>query len=200
MNKGILWLVGLLFAVSFTIVSCSETDGAGDPYANWAERNQKYIDSIAGVAKANLGNEPGEWKVIHSYKFTPPLTGGDVNDYVYCKVVENGDGATPVYTDSVWVNYRGKLIPLLNGETVVFDQSYTGKLDPETAVPVGFEASGVITGWTTALQQMKAGDRWEVYIPWDLAYGTYGQSSIPGYSTLIFDMHLVGVTPLEGDE
>lgn len=200
MDKSILWLIGLLFATSFAVVSCSETDGVGDPYANWEERNQEYIDSIAGVAKANAGNEPGKWKVIHSYKFMPPMTGGEVNDYVYCKVLENGTGAIPLYTDTVKVHYRGKLIPLLDGETVVFDQSYTGKLDPETASPAKFGVSEVVVGWTSALQQMRVGDRWEVYVPCDLGYGESEKSSIPGYSTLIFDISLVEVIPLAGKE
>jgi FKBP-type peptidyl-prolyl cis-trans isomerase FklB len=52
MNKSILWLIGLLFVTSLSIVSCSETDGTEDPYANWEERNQRYIDSIATVAEA----------------------------------------------------------------------------------------------------------------------------------------------------
>ena len=73
----------------------------------------------------------------------------------------------------------------------------TGGISPiftDVALPVQFTVNAVITGWTTALQQMKAGDRWEVYIPSDLAYGDNGQSSIPGFSTLIFDMTLVDVT------
>ena len=56
MNKSILWLIGLLFVTSLSVVSCSETDGVEDPYANWEERNQRYIDSIATVAEANQGN------------------------------------------------------------------------------------------------------------------------------------------------
>ena len=97
----------------------------------------------------------------------------------------------PLFTDKVSTHYRGRLIPLYDGSKVVFDQSYRGELDTETAVSVEFAVSGVIEGWTTALQHMVEGDRWEVYIPYNLAYGAYGQSSIPGYSTLIFDMQLV---------
>ena len=59
MNKSILWLISLLFVASFAIVSCSESDGEENPYANWQERNQKYLDSIAAEAKAN----PGELSV-----------------------------------------------------------------------------------------------------------------------------------------
>lgn len=203
MNKSILWLIGLLFVTSLSIVSCSESDGAEDPYANWEERNQKYIDSIAQLARKNEGNEPGQWKVIRSYKLGDPVLGEEVNvnQYVYCKIIDNdGVGQKPLFKDSVDVNYRGELIPLLNGKTVVFDQSYTGNLDPEMATPSGFRVNQVITGWTTALQQMRAGDRWEVYIPYDLAYGQSGQSSIPGYSTLIFDVDLVDIFPLKGSE
>lgn len=203
MNKSILWLIGLLFVTSLSIVSCSESDGAEDPYANWEERNQKYIDSIAQLARKNEGNEPGQWKVIRSYKLGDPVLGEEVNvnQYVYCKIIDNdGVGQKPLFKDSVDVNYRGELIPLLNGKTVVFDQSYTGNLDPEMATPSGFRVNQVITGWTTALQQMRVGDRWEVYIPYDLAYGQSGQSSIPGYSTLIFDVDLVDIFPLKGSE
>ncbi len=192
MKKSFLWVIGLLFATSFGVVSCDETTGTPDPYTDWENRNQAYIDSIARVAKAN----PEEWKVLHTYKFVPPLNdlNPDVNDYVYCKVLEEGTGTiSPYFTDSVTTHYRGKLIPLYDGSEVVFDESYMGELNPAIAVPVGFGVGEVIEGWTTALQYMKEGDRWEVYIPYGLAYGTTSSSSIPGYSTLIFDMQLVKV-------
>ena len=190
MKKSILWIIGCLFVTSFFIASCEETDGAVDPYHNWQERNQLYVDSIARVAKAN----PSQWKVVHTYKSVPPINelNPNVNDYVYCKVLEEGQGQVkPLFTDSVTAHYRGKLIPLYNGREVVFDQSFRGELDPEIAVPVGFALDGVIAGWTTALQEMREGDRWEVYIPYTLGYGASGDSSIPAYSTLIFDMQLV---------
>lgn len=202
MNKSILWLIGLLFVTSLSIVSCSESDGAEDPYANWEERNQRYIDSIATIAEANQGNGVGQWKIIRSYKL-PPLglnETGKVNDNVYCKILKIGDGTeSPIATDTVAVNYRGQLI---NG--TVFDQSYQGELDPETATPRTFVAGEVVAGWSTALMKgfggMKAGDCWILYIPYQLAYGKAGYNSIPGYSTLIFDLNLVDVFPLKGTE
>ena len=48
MNKSILWLIGLLFVTSLSIVSCSETDGTEDPYANWEERNQRSEERRVG--------------------------------------------------------------------------------------------------------------------------------------------------------
>ena len=193
MKKSILWVIGLLFAVSFTVVSCEETTGVPDPYTDWEIRNQAYIDSIAKVAKANLN----QWKVIHTYKFAPPINdlNPDVNDYVYCKILENGTGTVnPLFTDSVATHYRGQLIPLYNGEKVVFDQSFQGELNTNVADPVVFTVDGVVEGWQTVLQEMVEGDRWEIYIPYNLGYGTYGYGSdIPGYSTLIFDMQLVKI-------
>ena len=202
MNKNILWLIGLLFVTSLSIVSCSETDGTEDPYANWEERNQRYIDSIATVAEANQGNEVGQWKIIRSYKL-PPLglnETGKVNDNVYCKILEIGDGTeSPNATDTAVVNYRGRFI---NG--TVFDQNYQGELDPETTTPKKFATGGVIAGWSTALMKgfgdMKAGDRWELYIPYQLGYGKNAYSDIPGYSTLVFDVNPVDVIPLKGTE
>ena len=195
MKNSLLWLMGLFFTVSF-ISSCEETDGVIDPYTDWEERNQHYIDSIASVAKANQGNAVGQWKIIHTYKYPQQgLVMGDVNEYVYCKVLEVGDGATPMFTDTVAANYCGKLIPLYNGSVVTFDQSYQGELNSDVATPSIFAVSGVITGWTTALQEMKEGDRWELYVPNELGYGNSNKPSIPAYSTLIFDLHLVKVNP-----
>ena len=192
MKKSILWVIGLLFSASLVVTSCDETDGAVDPYFNWVERNQLYIDSIAKVAQAN----PEQWRMIHTYKFDAPMgdLSFDTNDYIYCKVLEKGTGTVrPVYTDSVSTHYRGQLIPLYNGSKVVFDQSYKGELNTDFAQPVTFSVQGVIEGWTTALQHMVEGDRWEVYIPSRLGYGQAAMDAIPTNSTLIFDMQLVKV-------
>ena len=193
MKKSILWLVSVLFLLPLIITSCEENDGLVNPYGNWKERNQHFIDSIADVAYAN----PDEWKIIHTYQFpepTDPLASKFVKDYVYCKVLESGDGISPFYTDTVSANYRGQLIPLLEGTVVTFDQSYQGELNKDVAIPRSFALNGVIPGWTTALQHMREGDYWKVYIPSELGYGLVGSDNIPGYSTLCFDIHLVKVT------
>ena len=192
MKKSILWLVSVLFLLPLAITSCEEDTGLVNPYGDWKNRNQQYIDSIAKVAREN----PSEWKVIHTYKFlepTDPLAAKVVNDYVYCKVLEEGTGIRPVYTDSVTSNYRGRLIPLLEGSIVTFDQSYLGELNKDVAIPRGFKVNEVIEGWTIALQEMPEGSRWEVYVPSKLGYGLDGKDKIPGYSTLCFDVHLVKV-------
>ena len=197
MKKSIFWLMGLLFSVSLAVTSCEETDGVVDPYFNWQERNELYIDSIARVANANLGNEVGQWKAVHTYKFNPPINdlNPDVRDYVYCRILEKGTGTVkPLFTDTVDVHYRGKLIPLYDGSEVVFDQSYAGDLNGDIAVYASFQVNGLIEGWTTVLQQMVTGDRWEIHIPYQLGYGIYGSGDIiPGYSALVFDVRLDNV-------
>ena len=200
MKKSIFWLMGLLFSVSLAVTSCEETDGVVDPYFNWQERNELYIDSIARVANANLGNEVGQWKAVHTYKFNPPINdlNPDVNDYVYCRILEKGTGTVkPLFTDTVAAHYRGQLIPLYDGQKVVFDQSFQGELKEDLAVPVTFGlwegVGGVIEGWSSALPQMVEGDRWEVHIPYQLGYGIYGRNEIPGYSALVFDIQLVKI-------
>ena len=99
------------------------------------------------------------------------------------KIIESGNGKSPKAEDKVTVHYTGKLI---NG--VEFDSSHRrGK-------PTTFQVNQVIKGWTEALQLMHEGDKWELYIPPDLAYGEAGASSkIPPNSALVFDVELISV-------
>ena len=156
MNKNLFWLIALLFTLSFGFMSCAEDTAVEDPYANWDDRNVRYLDSIADVARANEIpelNEVGKWVIKRNYKISngsslnPGLGGSSVstnpfetppsvNDSVYMKVLEVGEGSnriSPLYTDTVSVYYRGKLI---NG--TVFDQNYSGDLDTEVHVPTHF--------------------------------------------------------------
>jgi FKBP-type peptidyl-prolyl cis-trans isomerase FklB len=98
------------------------------------------------------------------------------------KVIKDGTGSSPKPTDVATVHYEGRL---LNGE--VFDSSY------KKGEPVQFQPNGVIPGWTEALQLMKTGAQWELYIPAILAYGPRGRPSIPPNSTLIFKVELLAV-------
>lgn len=179
-------------------ISCEETASV-DEYANWEERNVAFIDSIAKVAEANAD---GKWLKLLSFKLNETNIEGDtvewdIDDYIYCHVEAEGTGIQhPMFTDSVWVNYRGRLIPTLSfPDGQVFDQSYKGALNPAINVPTQFRVSGVVVGWSTALQQMVTGDIWRVYIPAPLAYGSSKQTTIPAHSALIFDMNLAKIKP-----
>jgi FKBP-type peptidyl-prolyl cis-trans isomerase FklB len=99
------------------------------------------------------------------------------------KVLTEGSGVSPKATDVVKTHYRGTLI---NGKE--FDSSYARK------EPAEFPVNGVIKGWTEALQLMKPGSKWQLFIPSDLAYGAAGAGADIGpNSTLIFEVELLSV-------
>lgn len=99
------------------------------------------------------------------------------------KVLVAGNGATPELSDKVKCNYEGRLL-----DGTVFDSSY------KRNQPATFPLQGVIKGWTEVLQLMKEGDKWQVYIPSELAYGVSGAGdNIGSNCTLIFDIELLEV-------
>lgn len=98
------------------------------------------------------------------------------------KVLKQGTGATPIATDRVSVHYRGTLL-----DGTEFDSSYGGE-------PASFGVREVIPGWTEALQLMKVGDKWQLFVPGDLAYGPNPPGPpIEPNSLLIFEVELLGV-------
>ena len=97
------------------------------------------------------------------------------------KVLEEGEGPSPKAGDTVTVHYRGTLV-----DGTEFDSSY------QRGEPATFPLKGVIPGWTEALQLMKKGSKWVLFIPSDLAYGERGAGNrIPPNSTLIFEVELI---------
>ncbi len=99
------------------------------------------------------------------------------------EVINSGDGPSPTISSKVKTHYHGTLI---NGE--VFDSSV------ERGEPISFPVNGVIKGWTEALQLMKVGDKWRLFIPSDLAYGTRGAGGKIGpNAALIFEVELLGI-------
>lgn len=98
------------------------------------------------------------------------------------QVIEAGTGATPTVSDSVTVHYTGTFA---DGE--VFDSSV------ERGQPATFNVGGVIPGWTEALQLMKEGAKYKLWIPGDIAYGPQGRGGIPPNAMLIFEVELIAV-------
>ncbi|MBD5226044.1 MAG: FKBP-type peptidyl-prolyl cis-trans isomerase [Bacteroidales bacterium] len=100
------------------------------------------------------------------------------------EVITEGDGPVPAATDQVEVHYTGKLI-----DGTVFDSSV------DRGVPATFGVTQVIPGWVEALQLMKAGSKWRLFIPSELAYGPNGApgSPIGPNATLVFDVELLKV-------
>ena len=101
------------------------------------------------------------------------------------KVIKDGTGPTPKETDTVEVNYRGTLT-----DGTEFDSSY------KRGEPASFPVNRVIKGWTEALQLMKVGSKYQLFIPAALAYGERGAGAqIPANSALIFEVELLSIKP-----
>ena len=98
------------------------------------------------------------------------------------EVLSAGEGEQPVRESTVRTHYHGTLI-----DGTVFDSSY------ERGQPAEFPVSGVIAGWTEALQLMGVGSKWRLYVPSELAYGGQAVGSIPPHSTLVFDVELLAI-------
>jgi FKBP-type peptidyl-prolyl cis-trans isomerase FklB len=99
------------------------------------------------------------------------------------EVINEGEGESPKATDSVKCHYHGTLI-----DGTVFDSSV------KRGEPATFPVNGVIAGWVEALQLMKAGSKWKLYVPSDLAYGAQGAGNLIGpHTTLIFEVELLEI-------
>lgn len=98
------------------------------------------------------------------------------------KVIAAGKGPKPTGNDTVRCHYRGTFV---DGRE--FDSSYS------RGEPAVFPVRGVIPGWTEALQLMPVGSKWQLVVPYELAYGAGGTRGIPPYSTLVFEVELLGI-------
>ena len=99
------------------------------------------------------------------------------------EIIKSGEGAKPTINDQVTTHYHGTLL-----DGTVFDSSV------ERGQPATFPVSGVIKGWTEALQLMTVGSKWKLFVPYDLAYGERGAGpKIGPYTTLIFEVELLSI-------
>ncbi len=135
------------------------------------EENLKvqYKDSIAAGEKFLADNAKREGVVT--------LPSG-----LQYEVIRKGNGPVPADTNTVKVHYHGTLI---NG--TVFDSSVDRK------EPASFGVTQVIPGWTEALKLMPVGSKWKLFVPYNLAYGSQDRGTIKPFSTLIFDVELLGI-------
>lgn len=187
--------------LSLLLFSCSKNESDAGEYDNWQARNQTYVDSIARLAKQGTD----KWTRTLVYYFSKEYADANPNNnniYVYVKKLQDGNGTVkPIFSDSVRVFYRGRLIPSKSySEGQVFGQSFTEKsifeIDEKTAVPTLSAVSENVPGFSQALQDMVEGDICHFVIPYYVGYGSNSSSTysnIPDYSTLIFDVKLVKV-------
>ena len=197
MNNRIFWLVIILSAFTIGFSSCAKDTEVVDPYANWKERNEHFIDSIADVAD----NPPsGEiWRKYENYK----IKFDDINnsyryqnyDYVYVKYAKEEDiftGSEPLinFGDTISLAFQGFIM-----DGTRFDGNYYGTFDKE--VNDNFTkydiSKNYVVGWTTALMHMKPdmSDKATVYVPYQMGYDDENRSEVlRAYSALIFEMYI----------
>ena len=188
-NWKYILLALILFPFAGMVSSCSEDSEEEGEYDDWQNRNDVTTSKWAASSM----------KKIICYSKNSAMS-GNVGDYIYVEVLESGTGTeTPLFTDTCRLAYRGRLIPSKSyPEGYVFDQSYLGDFNWNT-IDVARDENGrdkvcldqdFVPGFTTALMNMHIGDRWRVYIPYQLGFGSLAKPTC-SYSNLIFDVALV---------
>lgn len=200
--KNLLRMISLSFIIchlSFSVTACSEQDDTVEEFANWQEVNEEFFSSLYAQTQQRIAAGDASWKIIRNWSLSETAH-LNIDDYIIVQVLNEGQGAgCPLYTDTVRCMYEGRLIPSTNYLSGwVFDQSFTGTFNPATAKAAQFAVGGVVDGFSTALQNMHIGDRWKVYVPYNLGYGikdnknsNTGAVVVPAYSTLVYDVTLV---------
>ena len=178
MKKQLLLVISLFSLLLFS--ACDETETVDD---RWKIENEAQFTAIA--------NNPEYTK----------LNSQSGNGFVMYKVLETGTGErSPYFTEQVKVLYTGWYKNIWDNPDTYSDENgnfITNKIVFDTTsknnIARTFNVNGVVDGFSTALQNMKEGDKWEVWIPWKLGYGTNSSGTIKGYSTLVFEIELVKI-------
>lgn len=191
MKKYTLLYVTVLLCGLAALSACTETADPSDEYGDWQHRNEVFFDSIYNVAKARVAAGDESWKVLKAWTKTDQLA-TNKTDFIVVHVLNAGEGSgSPLYTDSVNVAYRLRTIPTKNApQGNVLQQTFTGDFSFETAAWTKLYVPSTVTGFATALQYMRIGDYWEVYIPRQLGYGDTANQGIPAFTTLVFNIGL----------
>lgn len=171
---------GLKDTLSGAKIAITDEEAQAQMTAFGAELQAKQAADAKKAADENKAKEAAylqEHKKKEGVQTTP--------SGVQYKVLKEGNGKKPTPKDEVTVNYKGSLI---DGKE--FDSSY------KRNEPATFPVSGVIPGWSEAIQMMKTGSKWEIVIPSSLAYGEQGVPEvIPPNSALVFEVELISIKP-----
>lgn len=196
--KGYLNVLMALLAIVTCTTSCKETDDTVEEYPDWQNKNEAFFNAKYNAVRQAVTNGDKSWKIFKSYALQSSSIDMPVN-YILVKVLREGTGSgCPLFTDTVRIHYRGQILASTTHVDsrdselgLVFEKSWaTDTFDEGISVPAKMGVASVIDGLSTAIQHMHIGDRWQVYIPYQLAYGSQKKTSIPAYSTLVFDVAL----------
>ena len=178
--------IALMLLCVFVVSSCKDDDDDTEAVEREAYKLEQDIASKAKV------NETG---FVRWYS-----EAGD--GYVCAKLIEKGNGKQAYFNSLVSVYYKGSLTDGTVFDQQLFDDGipfpcavspYYAKTVTDPVTNSQTKYGSVISGWTVALQHMVEGDKYEIWIPQQLAYGASDNGDIPAYSTLIFEIELVSV-------
>lgn len=182
----------MLMAMPLLFTACSDTQDTQEEYPNWETTNTTYWNTLYSTTQSKISGGDTSWKIIKNYTKPGSITGPNT-DYIIVHVKQHGTGSgTPLSTDSVSVRYTGQLLPSTSYPAgYIFDTTSPAGTTDATAGAAHMAINSLTDGFATALQHMHIGDKWDVYVPWTLAYGAKGNKSIPGYSVLKFEISLL---------
>ena len=178
MNKQLLLVISLFSILLFS--ACDKTETVDD---RWKIENEAQFNTIV---------------INPEYTKLNSLSG---NGFIMYKVLETGTGdRAPYFNEQVKVRYTGWYKNISTKPDTFTDEKgnfITNKIIFDTTsknnIARTFTVNGVVDGFSTALQHMKEGDKWEVWMPWILGYGPSTSGAIKGYSTLVFEIELVEI-------
>lgn len=197
-SRKILRMTGLSFLLchlSICLTACSEQeDEEANEYQNWQIRNDAYFLTLEDSLK-----QGSQWKKIKHFSKSGDNATGKATDYIYVKVLEEGQGTeSPLYNDTIRCSYELRLMPTPQHPAgIPVQQTFFGKFSWDTTGIFQFMLASTgnggiaVEGFRTSFLYMHKGDRWRVYIPYQLAYGDTESASIPAFSTLIYDIALI---------
>lgn len=162
----------------------NEVQADKDPQFSEAQMNQAMQNFAMRIQQQTAANNKQEGDRFLASNAQQPGVQTTPSGLQY-KILKEGDGASPTDQSLVTCHYRGTFI---NGEE--FDSSYGGE-------PARFPVRGVIAGWTEALKLMQVGDKWQLFVPSDLAYGEAGRPGIGPNETLLFEIELLDVSAMQ---
>lgn len=167
-------------AISGAITACGDDDDDQDnwkKYEQWRLDNQAYIDDMA--AKKGADGKPLFTSITPSYNPAGTFLMRFIGD-----PAENADNLQPLYTSTATVNYT---VHLYDGTRIDSAANYTSQLS----------SPSLISGWSETITRMHVGDSVESILPYNLAYGASGNTSVLPYSTLRFNIKLVDIPQYE---
>ena len=179
-QEAVGWIGEPSLATDFALIKQGFINGLLGGTEQWnSDDAGEYIQTTMASIKYGNTKEEGEKFLAENALREGVITTPSGLQY---EVIKMGKGKKPIATDNVKVHYHGTLT---NG--TVFDSSV------ERNEPITFALTQVIAGWTEALQLMPVGSKFKLYIPQQLGYGGQQAGSIPPYSTLIFEVELLGI-------